>query len=1331
MKNFFTRIPLPLKLMMLGIIPLISAIFFAIQIDKEKGIRLNILEKYTKSISEAAAVRVFADELQSERRSSFGYNLGKIPESELIIQRVKTDDALNKLEHKTFNIGNFKTFTFVNELSEVRKNILEGQMNEQAIIDFYTKTIDRINFLSQPSSENITYLQSINKQLFAQRIISQMSIRLGSIRLNVYYSLHKKELPPSLLNEIRNQLSIYKSYEQQLRLGADTTILKEYNSLLHKGVSDEVWNFIEEINKSGIVDYSTDADAWWEKSIITIDNLKSLNLEIVDNINDNVRSIYEKEKRERNLNIFIISVIIALVIFIIFFTIKNITYLLNKIGEASRLLAVGKTGIRVNIPTADVIGKLAESINMIEVNNNRLSEAANQIGKGNLEVEFSPRGEEDGLGNAVLKMKENLLVFSKENEDKIWVQTGIQKINESIWGEKTPEVIAEGSLNALSSYMKTEIGVFYSFTDNQFFEFLAGYAIENKTDVPAKIRKGEKISGQAVLDKKIKIIETPKEYINISSFTGKIKPNHLAIIPLLSNDVAEGVIEIAGFNNFTPRDIELLTEVSTNIAKALHSSKNRIKLQELLEETQAQSEELQVQHAEMENLNAELEAQTQKLQASEEELRVQQEELKLANSELEERSSLLEEKNQQIAERNLEVTQKANELEKSTKYKSEFLANMSHELRTPLNSILLLSRLLSDNTENNLSKDQIDYATVIQSSGNGLLSLIDEILDLSKIEAGKMTLEYENISVPEVVKDIQRMFEPVALDKGISLNINVSKDVKNFIETDKMRLGQVLKNLISNAIKFTSEGSVNFEIKNSKRSGFLTFLVRDTGIGIHSDQHDQIFGAFQQADGSTKRKYGGTGLGLSISKELVKLLGGDLSVKSKPGEGSEFKLEIPIKKQKYVEVEIEEPVTNFPIKLDMNKPFISPIIPESIPDDREGILKEDKSILIIEDDTNFAKSLIDFTHKQGYKAIVAVRGDEGIELAKKHLPTGILLDIQLPVKSGWEVMEELKRDPATRQIPVHIMSSLEAKNESLIKGAVNFIHKPFAYETMGDIFKKLELVLSKKNKKVLIIEENAKHAKALSFFLESYLVKSDIKNNIEDSISALKDDIDCVVLDMGIPDAKAYEMLEKVKQDGALENIPIIIFTGKSLSLGEEQRIKKYADSIVVKTAQSYQRILDEVSLFLHLVESNLKPTNSNFNRKLAALDDILIDKKILIVDDDVRNIFSLSKSMEKMGINILTAIDGKEGLKVLSENADIDVVLLDMMMPELDGYQTAQKIRENPKWKYLPIIAITAKAMTGDREKCIKAGASDYITKPVDIDQLLSLLRVWLYEKN
>lgn len=1318
MKNFFTKIPLPAKLVILGIIPLFAALFFALQINKEKQIRLTILDKYTKSIIESGAARIFADELQSERRVSFGYLFNKIQEASLILQRSKTDEALNSLEENQFNIGSFRAYTFLDELPEVRKKIERKEVDEQFVIDFYTKAITRINFLAQPTAENIVYLQPVSKKLLSQRILAQMSIALGSIRLDIYNALHKKTLSPETISQLRNELSVYKSFEQELKLEGDSTTLREYNLLLHSDESNVVWNFIEEINKTGELDFSRDPDLWWENSVVLVNNLKRLNILSVNEVNAAVKNIFQKEKQSRDLNLFIIFLIIAVVIFIILLTLRNISHLVKKISEASEQLAVGKIGISLHIPSKDIIGSLANSINSIEKNNSNLAFAANEIGKGNLNVQFTPRGEDDVIGNSVLQMQQNLIKFSKENEDKIWVQTGIQKINAKILGEKTPAVIAEGSLIALAEYLKIEVGVFYSVKES-ILQYLASYAIKDFNSIPKEIYIGENMAGQAAKTLDFKIVEIPENYITVSSLTGEVKPTEVAVIPLVLNEMCEGVIEIAGLNKFSAIEIELLKVCSHNIAIALHSSKNKIRLQELLEETQAQSEELQVQHAEMENLNSELEAQTQKLQASEEELRVQQEELRLANSELEERSSLLEERNQEIAERNIEVTQKASELEKITRYKSEFLANMSHELRTPLNSILLLSRLISENIDDNLSPDQIEYAKVIQTSGNELLSLIDEILDLSKIEAGKMQLEIENNSIGSIVKDLHKMFEPLAKQKGIefSTKINIKNDS---IETDRLRLGQVLKNLLSNAIKFTSQGAVSLEVNNSSKNGFIEFKVTDTGIGIPKEQHEQVFGAFQQADGSTRRKFGGTGLGLSISKELIKLLGGSISLESEPGKGSVFTVSIPHKK------------ANEPLQDErLPEKTVSEFIPDPIPDDRDLLTTGDKSILIIEDDTNFAKSLIDFTHKQGYKAIVAVRGDEGIELAKKLQPTGILLDIMLPVKNGWQVMEELKKDPVTRKIPVHIMSSVEAKRESMVKGAVNFIHKPVAYEAMSNIFQKLEHVLSKENKKVLIVEENAKHAKALSYFLESYDVKADIKHNIDDSISALKGDIDCVVLDMGIPDPKTYEMLEKVKNESGLENIPIIIFTGKSLSLGEEQKIKKYADSIVVKTAQSYQRILDEVSLFLHLVESNLKQVKNGGNKKFVALNDILKNKTVLIVDDDVRNIFSLSKAMEKMGINILTAIDGKEALMVMNKNPEIDVVLLDMMMPEMDGYQTARKIRENKAWKNLPIIAITAKAMIGDREKCISAGASDYITKPVDIDQLMSLLRVWLYEKN
>jgi signal transduction histidine kinase/CheY-like chemotaxis protein len=750
----------------------------------------------------------------------------------------------------------------------------------------------------------------------------------------------------------------------------------------------------------------------------------------------------------------------------------------------------------------------------------------------------------------------------------------------------------------------------------------------------------------------------------------------------------------------------------------------------LLEETQAQSEELQLQHTELEAINAELEAQTEKLQASEEELRVQQEELEQTNEELSERSVLLEEKN-------TEIQKKSEALELTTRYKSEFLANMSHELRTPLNSILLLSRLLSENNNKGMNKEEIEFARVIMSSGNSLLGLIDEILDLSKIEAGKMELEFLEVPTKEITDSLASLFTQVAKEKNIGFEI-ISKEAPLVIKTDRMRLEQILKNLLSNAIKFTEKGSVSLEIKiNDDDDKIICFIVKDTGIGIPLDKQPLIFEAFQQADGSTKRKYGGTGLGLSISRELAKLLKGEIILHSKENEGSSFTLCLPIYGSSMKKVIVEKTP---PIQIqeenneetESKKKYISTTIPEEIEDDRDSISEDDKVILIVEDDMNFAKSLLTFTRKSGYKGIVSVRGDYALNFALMYKPVGILLDIELPVKSGWEVLEELKNNSQTKHIPVHIMSSHKLKQESLLKGAVDFLDKPVAFEKIPDVFMRIEHIISKESQKVLIIEDNPKHAKALSYFLETYNINSEIKSDVSDGLTSLtKNNVDCVILDMGIPDKQAYQILDGVKKSPGLENLPVIVFTGKSLSLKEEVKIKKYADSIIVKTAHSYQRMLDEVSLFLHLVEENKNENGKKESyKKLNLLNNILFDKTVLVVDDDVRNIYSLTKALEVFKMNVITAFDGKEAIKVLEENPNTDIVLLDMMMPNMDGYETAEKIRSNPKHLSLPLIAVTAKAMTGDREKCIKAGASDYITKPVDIDQLLSLLRVWLYDK-
>lgn len=939
----------------------------------------------------------------------------------------------------------------------------------------------------------------------------------------------------------------------------------------------------------------------------------------------------------------------------------------------------------------------------------------------------------DELGRisaALNKMAEALDANFTELGKRNWLQTGTLNITKAIRGERFIKSLSQKIISSVAQYLEAQTGTLYVADNNLNLRIQGGFAV---ADAPLEIAPGEGLTGQAVLSKELIVSdELPPNYLNIRSSVGQTQSVFAAVVPLLYDEQVIGVMELGLLKKPSALALAYLQDNAESLAIAINAAINYERMQDLLEETQAQAEELQSQHNELENINAELEAQTEKLQASDEELRVQQEELQQANQELEERSRLLEERNHVILEANLEVKRKAAELEQSTKYKSEFLANMSHELRTPLNSILLLSRLLAENNDGTLNNDQVEYAKVIQSSGNGLLLLIDEILDLSKIEAGKMSLEYEAVSIGEILSDMKSIFEPMAREKQLVFNLSNSKKETDQIITDKLRVEQVLKNLISNALKFTRKGSITLDIRDSGVDGFINLSVTDTGIGIAEDKQNMIFEAFQQEDGSTRRKYGGTGLGLSISKELAKLLGGDISLESKQGKGSTFTLSIPIAQENQADQNTHpnEEVTAAQEPQQLAQ-YLSTHIPESIPDDRAKIREGDKSILIVEDDTNFAKSLLDFTRKSGYKGIVSVRGDEALPLARQFMPTGILLDVQLPVKSGLQVMEELKADPQTRPIPVHIMSSHALKKESLMKGAINFIDKPVAFEQMQEIFRKLEHVLNRDSKKVLIVEDNPMHAKALAYFLETFNINSDIKNTISESIEALKADADCVILDMGIPDNKSYSTLEEIKKNPELEDLPIIVFTGKSLSMTEEQRIKKYADSIVVKTAHSYQRILDEVSIFLHMVQQNEEKTTGNSFKRLGVLNDVLKHKTVLVVDDDVRNIFSLSKALEQMNMNVVTAIDGKEAIEKLKLHAEIDIVLLDMMMPQMDGYETAKRIRDNRQWKNLPVIAVTAKAMTGDREKCIKAGASDYITKPVDIDQLLSLLRVWLYDKT
>ena len=966
-----------------------------------------------------------------------------------------------------------------------------------------------------------------------------------------------------------------------------------------------------------------------------------------------------------------------------------------------------------------------------------IEKVADQISSGDYNIILNEKIRE-GLGSAaepLHQMAESLQTSFNTLEEKKWLSTSVAELNDRMMGDKSIETLSSDILKTITNHTESRFAALYLQQDDHQLYLAGSYAMD-ESSVKKRFKIGEGISGEAFRSHQIILVDNiPDDAATISYATGNTKPTNIVALPITRYNIPIGVIELGSTQKFTEPQMEFLKSVAGNIGLAYHSSQSRIRMQELLEETQAQSEELQTQHSELENINAELEAQSQKLLASEEELRVQQEELLQSNQELEERTSLLEEKNILIEERNIDIQQKSIELQQSTKYKSEFLANMSHELRTPLNSILLLSKLMTESDD--LDDQYKEYGEVMQSSGQGLLTLIDEILDLSKIESGKMTLEINEVSISTITGDLKMLFTPITKDKKLDFIIDVEPETIEVLQTDKLRLEQILKNLLSNAIKFTSEGTITLHISNDESKNKVLFKVIDTGIGIAKDKLRLIFEAFQQADGSTQRKYGGTGLGLSISRELARLLGGKIELESSEGKGSEFTLIVPIDAETAAieppEKAEEKQVYFAPEIPAQPERFISSHIPQPIPDDRDDLVEGDKIILIIEDDTPFAKILADFARSKNYKVIAAVRGDDGIELAQHYRPVAILLDIQLPIMDGWQVMEALKSNPATKPIPVHIMSSMKFKQESLLKGAVDFINKPFALEQMQEVFNKLENALNRSPKKVLIVEENEQHAKALSYFLSANNIITNIANNVAESIDSLHNrEIDIVILDMGVPDQNAYETLETIKQNKGLENLPIIVFTGKNLSQGEEKRIKKYADSIVVKTAYSYQRILDEAGLFLHLVEEKNKKRQekSGGYENLGELRNILKDKTVLIADDDVRNIFSLTKALEIQGMKVIPAMDGKEALKIMNENPAIDVVLMDMMMPEMDGYETIREIRSSYRFKNLPVLAVTSKAMMGDREKCIAVGASDYISKPVDIDQLVSLLRVWLYDK-
>jgi CheY-like chemotaxis protein len=832
---------------------------------------------------------------------------------------------------------------------------------------------------------------------------------------------------------------------------------------------------------------------------------------------------------------------------------------------------------------------------------------------------------------------------------------------------------------------------------------------------------------------------------------------------VLFEDHVMAVIELASFSQFSDVQRAFLDQLSESIGVVLNTIIANMRTEELLEqsqqlthELQSQSEELQAQQEELQQTNKELEEQAASLKASEELLQTQQEELQQTNEELEEKAQLLEEQNSRIEIKNREIElaraaleEKAEQLALSSRYKSEFLANMSHELRTPLNSLLILAKLLSENPDQNLTEKQVEFANTIYSAGSDLLDLINDILDLSKVEAGRMDVNVTDVKLSDLRDFVERSFRPVSDDQNLSFEIEVhGANVPPTIETDEQRLQQVLKNLLSNAFKFTETGAVTLRIELAegqfasealaRADAVIAFSVIDTGVGIPEDKLRLIFEAFQQADGTTSRRYGGTGLGLSISREIARLLGGEIQVTSTLGSGSSFTLFLPATWQ-HVEHrpgDLFADIELFPTDGDQaapEPPELDPsvLLPSDVRDDRDEIAEGDRVVLIVEDDPEFAKTELEVARQRGFKGIVALRGDSGLALAHEFKPDAIILDMALPVMDGWSVLDHLKHHPETRHIPVHIVSGGNGRQIALKAGAVAFLEKPLTKEGLEDAFADIQTFIDRGVRNLLVVEDDESQRRAIVELVGSGEdVQVTAVRSSEDALDALQQKrFDCMVLDLKLPEMTGFTLLEKLKEDERYSSIPVIVYTGKELTRAEETKLKKVSDAIVVKDASSPERLLDETSLFLHRIERKLPQEKRKMLEQLHSADEVFRGKKILIVDDDVRNVFALTSVLEASGMDVVYAENGKDGLDALAANPEVDLVLMDIMMPEMDGYQTIRAIRGQDQFKQLPIISLTAKAMKGDREKSIASGASDYITKPVDTDQLLSLMRVWLYK--
>ncbi|MBL9099628.1 MAG: response regulator, partial [Myxococcales bacterium] len=1050
----------------------------------------------------------------------------------------------------------------------------------------------------------------------------------------------------------------------------------------------------------------------------------------------------------------------------------------------------GKLGGQARVPgAAGTWRDLTDNVNQLAANLTTqvraIAEVATAVTKGDLtrSIAVEALGEVGALKDNVNQMIANLRDTTQKNTEQDWLKTNLAKFTRVLQGQRDLEAVARLILRELAPLVRAQQGVFYLMdgaeaangdTQASVLRLLSSYAYRERKNLSNVFRVGEGLVGQCAMEKeRILLTDVPDNYIKINSGLGEAKPLNIVVLPVVFEGQVKAVVELASFYRFGDIHLAFLDQLTESIGIVLNTIAAGMRTEELLKQSQSLAEELRSQQLELTETNRRLEQQALSLQASEERLKLQQEELQKTNEELEERSELLqlqnaevERKNREIEQAKIELEERAQQLALSSKYKSEFLANMSHELRTPLNSLLILAKLLADNSDGNLDSKQVEFARTIHGAGSDLLSLINDILDLSKIESGTMVTDVDEVVLSDVQSQIERSFRQMAQGKNLGFDVFLDPDAPKVVYTDPRRLHQVIKNLLSNAFKFTEKGRVDLRIEPAtggwspevetlnQANTVIAISVSDTGIGIPLHKQKVIFEAFQQADGTTSRKYGGTGLGLSISREIARLLGGEIKVRSVQGQGSTFTLFLPLTHAPGVTAPASttSPGLAVPASLPPQAtlalapppptpspsppppPALAPKthLPVEVADDRDDIQPGDRVLLVIEDDLPFAKVLRELAREKGFnKCLFALRGDSGLALAREYRPDAITLDLRLPAVDGWSVLERLKHDPRTRHIPVHLISGAEdeARPRALRQGALAFLQKPASREAIDAALGHTAKFLDRKVKSLLLVENDDAQAAAIVELLGDGDVGTTVARSADEALALLRERLfDCMVVDLGLPDMTGLDLIHMLKSDEKLRELPIIVYSARDLAPDDEARLKRATDAVIVKNVRSMEHLLDETALFLHRVEANLPAAKQKMLRQVHHADPVFSGKRVLVVDDDVRNIFAITSMLERHNMTVLFAENGRRGVEMLRDNPDVDIVLMDVMMPEMDGYETTREIRKDPRFAELPIVALTAKAMKGDREKCLEAGASDYITKPVEPEQLLSLLRVWLY---